>query len=81
MGIYPSFYAINQIKKDDYKVLYFFLSFYDRYELSRVNDYYNKVFKGSLTSVISNWYNKKSFPLRLKTRMSYSTGAGQSRLI
>lgn len=86
VSIYPSFYAIKQINqktKSDHEILY--LSFYYRYELSPVNEYCSNPFQGSL---ISETYFKLvqtektlSFPLRLKTRMSCSTGATQSLLI
>lgn len=68
-------------KRVTIKFCIYFLSFYYSYELSHVNDYYHKVFKGSLISELFQTSPTKSlsFPLRLKTRTSYCTGASQSQ--
>lgn len=73
----------NQPKKVAIKFCMLFLVFffYYNYELFHVNDYYHKVFKGRLISELFQTGATKSlsFPLRVKTRMSYCTGASQSQ--
>lgn len=74
--IYPSFYAINQInQKSDHEILY--LSFYYMYELSHVSTVVIH-FKGALLQKYFKLVQTEKtlfFPLRLKTRISCSTGA------
>lgn len=81
VSIYPSFYAINRInQKNDHEILY--LTSYYMYELSHVNEYCSIIcFKGALSQNYFQLVHMEktwSFPLRLKTRMSCSTGATQS---